>query len=255
MAHREQFNNFFSEDEPLKDISKISKWQLYGRLFPKAQEADFRITASLDKLFTEIPTRLHSLALRLNETSHNKHKENSSILKSLRPLEIEFERISGFHFAENAILTNRPLGDIEKSLSWQKTLTIRLYDCCNFHREEMKVENLWQCEMAYNECLKIVSDKAFQEKLLQLLKIISELTPNEKDKSKELTDDLRGLVRYENERRASIEKDNYFLRLLIEVMEKNFSEQEYKRLLQFFPPEQKIWIGFIQDAEQNSRRS
>ena len=253
LAHREQFNTFFSEDKPLDDLSNISKWQIYGRLFPNAQEADFRVTSSLHKLFAEIPNKLHSLGLSLGETCHHQQRKKQRILNDLRPLEIEFERISGFHFGENTLPSNRPLGNVEKSLLWQKTLTIKLYDCCNFHREEMKVEDLWQCEMSYKECLKLVSDKAFQEKLLQLLRQISELTHEEKEKNKELTGDLRGLLRYESERRTSSEKDNHFLKLLIEVLEANFPEEKHQHLLHFFPPEQKIWVGFIRDEEKDAK--
>lgn len=116
----------------MEGLSDISKWQIYGRLFPNAQEANFAVNDALVELFTTAPQKLDGISEELIKTRHNNFPDNHKILESLRPIEAEIERFSGFQFEELKDYIH-PLTSIHKSLIRQKVLMMKLHDCSNFH--------------------------------------------------------------------------------------------------------------------------
>lgn len=235
LAHRDQFNSFFNEDQPMQGLSNISKWQIYGRLFPKAQEANFTVNSSLVELLNVAPDKLHGICEELARTSHNDLPNNHKILENLRPIESEIERFSGFHFHELKDHLH-PLTSVEKSLLRQKVLMMKLYDCSNFHREELAIHDRWFCEKSYDECLELVKDKAFQEQLYGFLARIQQSKYQDNDKKKELTDNLRSMMRHQGAIRKHTPGEYELPALIHEVFESNFPREQHELLLRFLPP-------------------
>lgn len=252
LAHRDQFNSFFNEDKPLEELSRISKWQIYGRLFPGAQEADFTVHKSLLDLFKTAPGRIETICEEVLGTKHNNFAKNHEIVKSLRPLESEIERFTGFYFSdfEDAI---QPLSQIQRSLDRQKRLLISLHDCSNFHREEIEIYDRWFCEKSYDECIELVSDLAFQEKIYGLWARINQTSNSGKEPPKELIEDLRATTRHE----TAIRKDHFekatVENLIRQVLLDNFPEDRHELLLRLLPPDLQITIGFSEAMEQTSK--
>lgn len=252
LAHRDQFNSFFNEDQPLGGLSDISKWQIYGRLFPGAQEADFRVHKSLLDLFKDIPGRLETICRELYNTKHNNLSKNQEIVKQLRPIESDIERFTDFHFSEFEEPMH-PVSRIQKSLERQKRLLTSLYDCSNFHREEIEIHDKWFCEKSYEDCIEIANDLAFQEKIYGLWARINYSSISGKAIPKELLENLRGITRHE----AIIREDHFeketVENLVRQVLLSNFREDRHESLIRLLPPELQIALGFTEETEQTSK--
>ncbi len=254
LAHRDQFNSFFNEDKPMEGLSRISKWQIYGRLFPKAQEGNFAVNSSLEELFKFAPEKLHIICEELKQTSHNEFPKNNAILESLRPIESKIEKFSGFHFDEFKDQIH-PLTSAQKSLIRQQLLMMKLYDCSNFHREELGIEDRWACEKSYDKCFKILHDKAFQEQLLGFLARTQYLKQSDGEKRKELTDSLRAMLRHQGAIREHKPEEYELPQLIHHVFESNFPPEQHELLRRFLPPEFQIRTASMQRLEQNSESS
>lgn len=254
LAHRDQFNSFFKEDEPMEGLSDISKWQIYGRLFPNAQEANFAVNDALVELFTTAPQKLDGISEELIKTRHNNFPDNHKILESLRPIEAEIERFSGFQFEELKDYIH-PLTSIHKSLIRQKVLMMKLHDCSNFHWEELAIEERWFCEKSYDETIALVADLTFQEQLYSFFTRIQQLKQSDNDKKKELIDNLRSMMRYHGAIREHTPEELELPQLIRQVLESNFPAEKQVSLLQYLPPEFQVMTASIQMMKQNQEPS
>lgn len=101
LAHRGQFNEFMKEEAPLRPISTISKWAMYGRLFPNAENGDFEIDSNLFDLFRTLPRRLEVLQKELEKTRYN-DASNWKILEDLfHDIEWNFREYSQADFSDD----------------------------------------------------------------------------------------------------------------------------------------------------------
>jgi hypothetical protein len=258
LAHRDQFNTFFNEDQPMKGLSEISKWQIYGRLFPRATEADFGLDHFLVDFFKKTPAKICEVTQRIESTRFNDFENNEQILKSLKQIETDIQRFSDFDF-RSCRVERSPLKSVEKSLIKQKALVEKLYQCSNFHRDELVIYDSWFFDSAYNESLYFVSDKAFQEVLYNLLSQLTDVPPVVDEKTKEKIESLRATVHYEGALREKTRNEDEFPALISEVLDESFSKDQQHSLLRFLPPEFQIktqdFRTKAQDQEPSSNDS
>ncbi|ADP98856.1 hypothetical protein ABWH88_15660 [Marinobacter adhaerens] len=252
LAHRSQFNEFMEEEAPLVNVSRISKWTMYGRLFPKAEEGDFEINSTLASFFETLPKRLTKLTKILESTTYNR-KENWNDLETIfDDLESDFREFSQAVFTDD-LDKELFLSKLERRIDKHLICVHALHECSNFHRALLDENSVWEIQEKYVQCKSILKPQSLRERILHELRAaaLSPRTSLTEDREREQA--LKGKLFFENLCMGGDDSDIVIAKEISEVIDQNFNSEEKLEVERVLPAAINIHLTVLNNEGQESQ--
>ncbi|MCW9010445.1 hypothetical protein [Marinobacter sp.] len=242
LAHRGQFNEFMQEEEPLKNISTISKWTLYGLLFPKAEDGNFEISPTLVSLFQSLPKRIENLRHDLESAKYNNRSMQAQIEKKIKDMEWDLRE---FTHADFSCDLNKEmfLCIQDKRIEKQIACIGALYECANFHSAQLEDSLLWEIQEKYVYCKTTISPQSMRERLLIWISNAAFPKGLQPESEGEREQELKGKLLYENRCKGGNDREIVIIDEIAEVIKDNFDEEQLHTINRILPPVINIYLN------------
>lgn len=242
LAHRDQFNKFMEEEKPLASISSISKWELYGRLFPQSEKGNFKVRSSLIKFLKILPSRLEKLNKLLESIHYNEESNRIDVENLLDDLEWELREYTQADFSDD--LDNEVfLSKLEERIDKHMVCVYGLHECSNFHSAQLDENSLWEIQDKYIQCKSVLKPESLKERLLHAIKTAALPTGLVMKKEGERESDLKGRLLYENQCMGGDDHNIVIIHEISEVIEHNFTDEEKTVVGRVMPPAVNIYLN------------
>ncbi|MEH6559799.1 MAG: hypothetical protein V7713_00070 [Marinobacter sp.] len=241
LAHRDQFNKFMDEENPLTNVSSISKWEMYGRLFSTSEKGNFKVSSTLVRFFETLPKRLDILRKKIESTTYNEQTNWIEVEDLFDDLEWDFRDYTQAVFSDD-LDRELFLSKLEKRIDKHIVCVNSLHECSNFHSAQLEENSLWAIQEKYVQCKSVLRPKSLKERLFHAIKTAA--IPKEIFVSTdgERESELKGKLLYENLCMGGDDHKIVITKEISEVIDGNFTEEEKKAVRRVLPPAVNIYL-------------
>lgn len=244
LAHRSQFNEFMEEENPLVNISRISKWAMYGRLFPRAEEGKFEINPTILSFFETLPRRLDRLRSNLELTIYNDKTNWSDLGGLFDDLEWDLREYSQAIFSDDldqALFLTK----LERRIDKHILCVNALHECSNFHRAQIDENSLWEIQEKFIRCKSVLKHQSLRERILHSIRTaaLSQGVSIETDREREQA--LKGTLLFENRCMGGNDDEIVIAKEISEVIDNNFNAEEKIKVERVLPVAVNIHITVL----------